>query len=122
LLPEEAVLDWFVQICLGLKHVHDRWACAATHTACRNQPCTHRAAGCRAACLLVYRCSATKSALMPLNLVTASSKPAGHGHHALQQVVPMCGNCLAVLLVHAAHPCQQFQLQQHCCAVCRTCV
>jgi hypothetical protein len=24
LLPEEAVLDWFVQICLGLKHVHDR--------------------------------------------------------------------------------------------------
>jgi len=24
LLPEDTVLDWFVQICLGLKHVHDR--------------------------------------------------------------------------------------------------
>ena len=24
MLPEEAVLDWFVQLCLGLKHVHDR--------------------------------------------------------------------------------------------------
>eukprot|EP00879_Flechtneria_rotunda_P025140 GHRR01026700.1.p1 GENE.GHRR01026700.1~~GHRR01026700.1.p1 ORF type:complete len:361 (+),score=125.75 GHRR01026700.1:367-1449(+) len=23
-LPEDTVLDWFVQICLGLKHVHDR--------------------------------------------------------------------------------------------------
>jgi hypothetical protein len=23
-LPEDMVLDWFVQICLGLKHVHDR--------------------------------------------------------------------------------------------------
>ena len=24
LVPEDTVLDWFVQICLGLKHVHDR--------------------------------------------------------------------------------------------------
>ena len=24
LLPESQVIDWFVQICLGLKHVHDR--------------------------------------------------------------------------------------------------
>ena len=24
LLPEAQVIDWFVQICLGLKHVHDR--------------------------------------------------------------------------------------------------
>lgn len=23
-VPEDTVLDWFVQICLGLKHVHDR--------------------------------------------------------------------------------------------------
>ncbi len=23
-LPEGMILDWFVQICLGLKHVHDR--------------------------------------------------------------------------------------------------
>ncbi|KAG1653779.1 hypothetical protein FOA52_007586, partial [Chlamydomonas sp. UWO 241] len=23
-LPEETILDWFVQMCLGLKHVHDR--------------------------------------------------------------------------------------------------
>ena len=24
LLPEDQILDWFVQICLALKHVHDR--------------------------------------------------------------------------------------------------
>ncbi|XP_075886566.1 serine/threonine-protein kinase Nek5 isoform X3 [Nelusetta ayraudi] len=24
LLPEEQILDWFLQICLGLKHIHDR--------------------------------------------------------------------------------------------------
>uniref|UniRef100_A0A8C4RYN9 non-specific serine/threonine protein kinase n=1 Tax=Erpetoichthys calabaricus TaxID=27687 RepID=A0A8C4RYN9_ERPCA len=24
LFPEEQILDWFVQICLGLKHIHDR--------------------------------------------------------------------------------------------------
>lgn len=24
LLSEETILDWFVQMCLGLKHVHDR--------------------------------------------------------------------------------------------------
>lgn len=24
LLPEETIIDWFVQICLSLKHVHDR--------------------------------------------------------------------------------------------------
>ena len=23
-LPEAVLLDWFVQLCLGLKHVHDR--------------------------------------------------------------------------------------------------
>jgi NIMA (never in mitosis gene a)-related kinase len=23
-LSDDVVLDWFVQICLGLKHVHDR--------------------------------------------------------------------------------------------------
>ena len=24
LLPEETILDWFVQVCLAVKHVHDR--------------------------------------------------------------------------------------------------
>jgi len=23
-LPEEVILDWFVQLCLGVKHIHDR--------------------------------------------------------------------------------------------------
>lgn len=23
-MPEDVLLDWFVQLCLGLKHVHDR--------------------------------------------------------------------------------------------------
>jgi serine/threonine protein kinase len=23
-VPEDTVLDWFVELCLGLKHVHDR--------------------------------------------------------------------------------------------------
>ena len=23
-LSEEVILDWFVQLCLGLKHIHDR--------------------------------------------------------------------------------------------------
>lgn len=24
ILDEDTVMDWFVQICLGLKHIHDR--------------------------------------------------------------------------------------------------
>jgi hypothetical protein len=35
------VLDWFVQICLGLKHVHDRCGRRGqTCATCRNQACT----------------------------------------------------------------------------------
>jgi NIMA (never in mitosis gene a)-related kinase len=39
-LPEEQILDWFIQICLGVKHIHDRY-CSPTQ---KDHPPRHQGA------------------------------------------------------------------------------
>ncbi|KAG9328160.1 hypothetical protein JZ751_016173, partial [Albula glossodonta] len=114
LFPEEQILDWFVQICLALKHVHDRkilhrdiksqvrLADTATTPQYNHSTTTQQPHSNHTTTTLQPHHNHTATTPQPHRNHTATT-PQPHGNHTATTLQPHCNHTATTLQPHGNH-------------------